>query len=138
MGLTCHVSTKARWFDLGFCSDYRLLNSVTKKDCYPLPHVQDIFAQMGGSKWFSTLDLKSGYWQCPMDPSSVEKTAFITHQGLYQYKVMPFGLCNAPGVFQRLMQEILHDMIGKFVMVYIDDIVIYSSLRVNMRKTLGK
>ena len=109
-----------------FCSDYRRLNSVTKKDCFPMPHVQDIFDQLGGSRLFSTLDLKSGYWQCPMDPDSVEKTAFITHQGLYQYKVMPFGLCNAPGVFQRLMQEILHDVIGKYVMVYIDDIVIYS------------
>ena len=79
-----------------FCIDYRKVNSVTRKDAYPLPRVDDILDTLGGSKWFSTLDLKSGYWQVEVDSSSREKTAFTTSEGLYEFKVMPFGLCNAP------------------------------------------
>lgn len=109
-----------------FCVDFRKLNSITKKDAHPLPHMQDIFDSLAGSKVFSTLDLKSGFWQIPMDENSVEKTAFITHKGLFQFKRMPFGLCNASAVFQRVMNKVLSPFIGKFVMVYIDDIVIYS------------
>ena len=82
--------------------DYRALNSVTKPDLFPLPQISDLFDQLGSSKYFSTLDLKSGYWQIRVHPDSQEKTAFITHQGLYQFRVMPFGVTNAPAVFQRL------------------------------------
>ena len=111
-----------------FCVDYRKLNSVTVRDQYPLPQIQDIFDQIGGSTIFSTLDLKAGYWQLPMEEESIAKTAFRCHMGHYEFLRMPFGLTNAPSVFQRTMDKILASLIGKCVMVYIDDIVIYSKI----------
>eukprot|EP00731_Ephydatia_muelleri_P026491 Em0018g591a len=107
-----------------FCIDYRKVNSVTRKDAYPLPRVDDILDTLGGSKWFSTLDLKSGYWQVGVDSSSREKTAFTTSEGLYEFKVMPFGLCNAPATFQRLMNRVLCDVNWIECLVYIDDTVV--------------
>ena len=107
-----------------FCIDYRKVNSVTRKDAYPLPRVDDILDTLGGSKWFSTLDLKSGYWQVEVDSSSREKTAFTTSEGLYEFKVMPFGLCNAPATFQRLMNRVLCDVNWVECLVYIDDTVV--------------
>lgn len=109
-----------------FCVDYRKLNAVTRKDAHPLPHIQDIFDQVSGASIFSTLDLKSGYWQIPMDESSIPKTAFTCHLGLFEFLRMPFGLSNAPAIFQRVMNKVLSGLIGKCCMVYIDDIVIYS------------
>ncbi|GFU00556.1 retrovirus-related Pol polyprotein from transposon 17.6 [Trichonephila clavipes] len=87
-----------------FCVDYRKLNDVTKKDSYPLPRIDDTLDTLSGHKWFSTLDLKSGYWQVEIHPEDREKTAFTSGQGLWQFKVMPFGLCNAPATFERLME----------------------------------
>ena len=81
---------------------------------------------LGGAAWFTSLDLASGYWQVEMDPRDKEKTAFITQFGTFQFNVMPFGLCNAPATFQRLMDEVLHDDLGTFVVVYLDDLNIYS------------
>ena len=107
-----------------FCIDYRKVNSVTRKDAYPLPRVDDILDTLGGSKWFSTLDLKSGYWQVEVDSSSREKTAFTTSEGLYEFKVMPFGLCNVPATFQRLMNRVLCDVNWVECLVYIDDTVV--------------
>ena len=107
-----------------FCVDYRKLNSVTIRDQYPLPQIQDIFDQVGGSTIFSSLDLKAGYWQLAED--SIEKTAFRCHLGHYEFLRMPFGLTNAPAVFQRMMDKVLAGLIGRIVMVYLDDIVIYS------------
>ena len=107
-----------------FCIDYRKVNSVTRKDAYPLPRVDDILDTLGGSKCFSTLDLKSGYWQVEVDSSSREKTAFTTSEGLYEFKVMPFGLCNAPATFQRLMNRVLCDVNWVECLVYIDDTVV--------------
>ena len=109
-----------------FCVDYRELNKQTIKDSYPLPNMKDIFNRLGGSKIFSTLDLKAGYHQIPLVESSKEKTAFITHYGLYEFNRIPFGLTNAPAVFQRTMDYILHELIGHCVYVYIDDIIVYS------------
>ena len=109
-----------------FCVDYRKLNAVTRKDAHPLPHIQDVFDQLQGATIFSTLDLKSGYWQVPMDPESIPKTAFTCHLGLFEFVRLPFGLTNAPAIFQRAMNKVLSGLIGKCCMVYIDDIVIFS------------
>ena len=95
---------------LRLCVDYRALNSVTKADSFPLPRIDDILDQLGESRYFTTLDLKSGYWQVKVHPSCREKTAFITHEGLYEFRVMPFELMNAPTVFQRLMRRVLRDI----------------------------
>ena len=113
-----------------FCIDYRELNAVTKPDTFPLPRIDDLLDQLGASRYFSTLDLASGYWQIRMNPESVEKTAFVTPQGLYEFRVMPFGLTNAPGVFQRLMERVLARLNPEdgpdFVVVYIDDVLVFS------------
>ena len=115
---------------LRFCVDYRGLNSVTKLDQFPLPRIDDLLDQLGEAHYFTTLDLASGYWQIRVDKPSREKTAFVTHHGLFEFRVMPFGLTNAPAVFQRLMQKVLSGLkteSGKdFVEVYIDDVLIFS------------
>jgi len=85
------------------CVDYRKLNDITKKYSYPLPRIDDTLNTLAGSRWFSTFDLKSGYWQVEVHKDNKEKTAFTTDSGLYHFNVMPFGLCNAPDTFERLM-----------------------------------
>ena len=109
-----------------FCVDFRRVNAVTKKDVYPLPRTDDILDTLGGSQYFSTLDLSSGYWQIELDPATRDKSAFTSHCGLYEFTRMPFGLCNAPATFQRLMQVVLSGLGGKFCFVYIDDILVCS------------
>ena len=108
-----------------FCVDFRRLNECTVKDSYPLPNIEDTFNTMSGSNFFCALDLASGYWQIPMAQPDKEKTAFITRRGLFQFKVMPFGLCNAPATFERLMEAILRGLLWKRCMVYIDDIIVF-------------
>ena len=111
---------------LRFCVDYRKLNAITKKDAYPLPRIDEMLNALAGSSWFSTLDLASGYWQVAMEPRDREKTAFITRYGIYEFNVMPFGLCNAPATFQRLMDHVYDGIAWKFVVVYLDDTIIFS------------
>ena len=109
-----------------FCIDYRRLNSITKKDVYPLPRIDDILDTLGGTKYFSSLDLASGYWQVSLDAESSAKSAFITHQGLHEFVRMPFGMCNAPATFQRLIEIVLAGLLWKNCFAYIDDLLVCS------------
>ena len=109
------------------CADYRKINAVTKKDAHPIPHIQDIFDGLAGSSIFSIIDLKSAYWQIPLVEEDREKSAIITHRGLYEFQRMPFGMCNSPAVWQRHINAVLAQCLGKFAMVYLDDIVVYSN-----------
>ena len=107
-----------------FCN-YRKLNAVTAKDLYPLPRIEDALSRLEGAQVLSSLDLQSGYWQVPIAECDKEKTAFITEDGLWQFRVMPFGLCNALGTFQRMMDKVLGDLRFNSCLVYLDDIVVY-------------
>ena len=106
-----------------FCVDYRQLNDATIKDAYPLPRIDDTLDMLAGKQWFSTLDLASGYWQVSLSREARAKTAFAMHSGLFQFRVMPFGLCNAPATFERLMDRVLQGLRWSRCLVYLDDII---------------
>jgi len=108
------------------CVDYRLLNDVTIKNKYPLPRIEDLFDQMRGTKVFSKIDFRSVYHQMKIRLSDIPKTAFTTRYGLYEYTVMSFGLTNVPAYFMYLMNKMFMEYLDKFVVVFIDDILIYS------------
>ncbi|UYV63976.1 hypothetical protein LAZ67_2006231, partial [Cordylochernes scorpioides] len=109
-----------------FCVDYRRLNKITKKDVYPLPRIDDTLDCLQGARFYSSMDLQSGYWQIDVEESDREKTAFITPDGLYEFKVMPFGLCNAPATFERMMDGLLKGLRWTICLCYLDDIVVFS------------
>ncbi|KAG7664871.1 uncharacterized protein J8A68_001597 [[Candida] subhashii] len=111
------------------CVDYREVNKITKVDKFPLPLIEDLIGEINDAEYFSKLDLSSGYHQVNMAKEDRHITAFRTHKGLYQWCVMPFGLMNAPATFQRAMNEIFEKYLGKFVTVYLDDILIYSKTK---------
>ena len=109
------------------CINFQKLNEVTLKDAYPIPRVMEILEQMQGNPgWFTSLDLFSGFHQIGLTEDAKQKCALSTSRGHYHFNRMPFGLCNAPATFQRVMNEIFHDLIGKTMHVYIDDVTIYT------------
>jgi hypothetical protein len=109
---------------LRMCVDYRALNDITIKNRYPLPRVDEIFDQLNRVRYFSKIDLRSGYWQIKVKDEDTHKTAFRTRYGHYEFLVTPFGLINASATFQTLMNDVLRPYLDKFVVVYLDDILV--------------
>jgi len=120
------VLVRKRDGSVRFCVDYRKLNLLTRKDAYPLPRIDRCLDTLSGSVWYSTFDLRSGFHQVAMDPRDVNKTTFICHRGTYRFPKMPFGLCNAPATFQRLMDTVLVGLNYEICLAYLDDIILYS------------
>jgi len=115
-----------------FCIDYRKLNSVTIQDAYPLPRIDESLDVLAGSKFFSTLDLLSGYWQVSLSPDAQDKAAFITRDGLWKWKLLPFELASALATFQRLMEQVLSGLHWKTLFIYLDDVIVISLTSTHM------
>ena len=107
------------------CVDYRKLNAVTLNDAFPLPRIQDCLMTVSGAKYFSTLDLTAGYHQVPMNPPDIQKTAFVTKYGLYEFTKLPFGLCNGTATFQRMMEIVLNGLQWQTCLIYLDDVIVF-------------
>ena len=122
---------------LRFCIDFRRLNARTKKDFFPLPHMQETMESMVGARFFSSMDLKSGFWQVRMSEKSQQYTAFtVGSLGVYEFLRMPYGLCNAPAMFQRLMQNCLRELNLTYALVYLDNMIVYSNTEENHLRRL--
>ena len=122
------VMVKKKDGSLRFYVDFQQLNAATVKDAHPLPRIDDLLDALHGAHWFSTLDLKSGYWQVPILEEGKEKTSFRTSSGqLYEFNQVPFGLCNAPAAFTRLMDRVLSGLHWEMCLFYLDDIIVFSS-----------
>ena len=124
----CNIIVLVRKKDgtLRFCIDFRKLNARTKKDSFPLPRMQETMESMVGAQFFSSMDLKSGFWQVRMSEKSRQYTAFtVGSLGMYEFLRMPYGLCNAPATFQRLMQNCLGELNLTYALVYLDDVIVY-------------
>ena len=132
------VLIKKKDGSLRFCVDYRRLNSITYKDSYPLPLIDNCLNALGGSSWYSTLDLWSGYYNIPIEESDRDKSAFITRQGCFRFTVMPFGLTCAPSVFQRLMDVVLSGLSYQACLVYLDDIIVFGKTFDQQLERLGE
>ncbi|KAL2087111.1 hypothetical protein ACEWY4_018170 [Coilia grayii] len=123
---------------LRLCVDYRQLNAKTRRDAYPLPRIEESFDALSGARWFSTLDLASGYNQVPVAETDKQKTAFCTPFGLFEFNRMPFGLCNAPGTFQRLMERMFGDCRYQSVLLFSDDVIVFSATVEQHLERLGE
>ena len=111
---------------LRFCIDFRRIKMQTKKDSYPLPRIQEVLESMAGAAHFSTMDFKSGFWQVHMAPESQQYTGFtVSNLGFYEFRRMPFGLCNAPAMVRRLMQNTLGELNLTYCIIYLDDVIVY-------------
>jgi hypothetical protein len=119
-----------------FCIDYRKVNAVTVRDSHPIPNIQQLFDSLAGARIFSTLDLRSAYWQVDMAPEAIPKTAFCTSYGLYEFLRLPYGLKNAPSQFQRIMNQLLSKHLSKICLVYLDDVVIFSKTEAEHKQHL--
>src|SRR6218665_2668756 len=119
------VLAKKKNGTLRFCIDYCQLNEQTKKDSYPLPRTDECLDALSGAQWFSTLDLRSGYHQVAMDLKDADKTAFVTRRRIYRWRVMPFGLCNAPATFQRMMDIVLSGLNFEVCLIYLDGVIVF-------------
>ena len=123
---------------LRLCVDYRALNKNTIVDSYPLPRIDELLSRLQGAKYFSRLDLRDGYFHVPVAEQDVHKTAFSCRYGTYEYLVMPFGLMNAPSTFQRIMNQVFFDMLDRNVIVYLDDILIFTKTDQEHRQVLAE
>ena len=121
------VLVKKRDGVVRFCIDYRRLKAVTVKNSYPLPRIDDTLDELSGARYFTTLDLAAGYWQVPVAEEDKKKTAFVTQKGLWQFNKMPFGLANAPATFQRMMEVVLAGLQWPECLIYLDDVIVFSS-----------
>ena len=136
------VIVRMRCGGLRYCVDFRKLNYVTRKDAFPIPLIEECLYHLEGNRYFSTLDMASGYWQINIEPEDRHKTAFITRYGLFEHVRMTQGLCNAPATYQRAMNRILKGMVWKNVLAYLDDVIVlgktFQDHIDNLRETLDR